>query len=335
MAYRTLGGRKKKGGETMGETNGTLLKPKTNGGLKWLREHANIALLLIDDVKRTAGRWTCDTDTAVAVELSKMSEPAGVTISHKSVEAFRYENGRKSFERQHHKATEIPRRWTAEEIKAECKMRRPDVEFAIGDSGWGDSVVSVKGHMVPAIGLSESGEGYSVRPFATDRLVHFSGNCNSTDDAITAFIAEVDKSLAAKPATDYPEEPETPHFVVKAQTSIGTPPPTSITATSITATCNANPIAAELRQIRSLLAEYVECMKQGGKVQALTNKMLLDRMPDVANGVICEPAITDQINAGDTVTFFANGKYDVHRKREGDSPCPTKAQAGTTEDPSE
>jgi len=107
MAYRTLGGRKKKGGETMGETNGALaLKTKTNGGLKWLREHANVALLLIDDVKLTAGRWTCATDQFVAVELSKMSEPAGFTISHKSVEAFRYENGRKSFERT--RSVEIP-----------------------------------------------------------------------------------------------------------------------------------------------------------------------------------------------------------------------------------
>jgi len=107
MAYRTLGGRKKKGGETMGETNGALaLKTKTNGGLKWLREYANIALLLIDDAKLATGRWTCATDQFVAVELSKMSEPFGVIISHKSVEAFRYENGRKSFERT--RSVEIP-----------------------------------------------------------------------------------------------------------------------------------------------------------------------------------------------------------------------------------
>lgn len=192
MAYRTLGGRKKKGGETMGETNGALaLKTKTNGGLKWLREYANIALLLIDDAKLATGRWTCATDQFVAVELSKMSEPVGVTISHKSVEAFRYENGRKSFERT--RSVEIP---------------------------------------PPPTTIAPTGD-----------LV-------------------VDEN-----PQDYPEEPETPHFVVKAQTS-GVGPPTNITATCVSApgVPDENPIAAELRLLR-------QGLNNGGDKNVVLNKV--------------------------------------------------------------
>lgn len=198
MAYRTLGGGHKRPGaakakpglkeeDEMGETTGVLLEPKrTAGGLKWLREHKDAALPVIHAAGGADGKWGCDADKHVAKVLGAFAAKDGRTISYRSVEAFRHENGMKSFECKPRKTSETTpgaaydkmcevtaphdakrnrenfdnfctdlsamlgkRRLTPDEIKAECERRRPWVEFVVGDTPVIAHLVSVKGQHSP------------------------------------------------------------------------------------------------------------------------------------------------------------------------------------------
>ena len=81
-------------------------KQRSTGGLKWLREHKDAALPVIHAAGAPDGKWGLVADKHVAKVMGKFAMADGIKLSPKSVEAFRHENGMKSFERT--RSVEVP-----------------------------------------------------------------------------------------------------------------------------------------------------------------------------------------------------------------------------------